>query len=1077
MSNTVRIVVALGGALALAIPACGGDPEVSNGSGGGSAAAGAAGASGSAGNTGGTGAIIDTDGGAGDSGGGFDADLCATQNCPKEQHCEVVDGSAGCVPNDCTSLGCKATEKCVMVDGGAFCEDISCKDDVECPESQYCDGTICVDDACTPETRQCSGQDLLECEQNGSGFTKKFSCQSGSPYYQSVCADDGKGAADCPCEDDWDCPAFTECEAGVCQGTGVAPTCSLPPEPFANVLPTNEITWGGTFANPKAVGSPFENSTQVVMVPLVANLDDDNGDGLIDERDFPEIIFTTFCNHDFTSNGVLRAIHGGGPKKGDDFFANCGGTLWSEGDALPANCSCSSADLDSTASVAVGDLDNDGTPEIVTITEGSGHNGAVRIYSNLGVLVATSASRNLGGSNPAPTLANIDNAGLSEIVVGRTVFTLEKDATTKQLKFLDVFEGTGQNGSNGQGPVSCVANLIGDSKQEIAAGTTTYRMPIPSAGITKRADCVGGETGETKTFCDGQLVTVWDGQTVNGATKIPNANRRGFCAVADVLGTDQTKEPGPTNPLDGVAEVISISNGRLYVLNGQTGALRVDIAIGQGSNGGAPNVDDFDGDGFPEIGSAFSAAYVVVDLQATATECPAWTATGDDNSNKPRTPPSASCLKDSDCGDTTKFACNESTSACVCLQNGWRRKTEDDSSRVTGSSVFDFNGDGAAEVIYNDECNFRVYDGLNGTVYFEQPSESRTRVEYPVVADVDNDGNAEIVFATTTESGFCSEKKTSQYNAGIEVWGDKSDLWVSARRMWNQHAYHVTNVTESGQIPVFEPESWMSYNGRLYNTYRSNPRSFGVAPDLTVQAIQVSSPDAVCGQLSNKLDITVQIANIGDLRVGPGIVVSFHGTWTTPALSEPLMDGTPAPLTLTISNSLEPGDVILLTASYDAVNNSPGVLPDKVRVVVDDGDLARECIETNNELEAQVQAQGKQPDLRVEIGVPTGCPPGVVPKVPTKVFNDGSAPASNVLVRYYAGDPNAGGQPIHDETIAGSIAPATSVNVNPSMSSFPPGLSVLIYAVVDPDNQIAECNDGNNKDAADAKITCGVVPQ
>ncbi len=1056
------------------LSACGGNPEVSSGDGG---AAGSSGAAGSAG-TGGSGAVISTDGGAGDSGGPADADLCATQSCPKEQHCEVVGGVATCVPNDCTSLGCSATEQCVAVDGGAYCESIACKDDVDCPVDRYCNGSICVDDACTPETRKCTGQDLLECDQNGSGFTKKFGCQSGSPYFQSQCTDDGKGVAECPCEDDWDCPAFTECEAGKCQGTGVAPTCSLPPEPFANVLPTNEITWGGTFANPKAVGSPFEDSSQVVMVPLVANLDDDTGDGLIDERDFPEIIFTTFCSSQFTTNGVLRAVHGGGPNKGKDFFATCGATRWVEGDALPANCNCDNADLDSTASLAVGDLDNDGTPEIVAITEGTNsNNGEVRIYSNVGETIATSALINLNGANPAPTLANIDNAGLSEIIVGRIVYTLEKDATTKKLKFLDTFEGAGQTGTNGQGPVSCVANLVGDSKQEIAAGTTLYRMPIPGPGISKRADCVGGETGETKTFCDGALVEVWDGQTVNGATKIPNGNRQGFCAVADVLGTDQTKAPGPTNPLDGVAEVISISNGRLYVLNGQTGALMLDLNIGEGSNGGAPNVDDFDGDGFPEIGSAFSAAYVVMDLQAAATECPAWTAVTDGNSNKPRTPPAASCLQDTDCGDTSKFACNESTGACVCLQNGWRRKTEDDSSRVTGSSVFDFNGDGAAEVIYNDECNFRVYDGLNGAVYFEQPSESRTRIEYPVVADVDNDGNAEIVFATTTESGFCSENKDSQYNAGIEVWGDKSDLWVSARRIWNQHAYHVTNVTESGRVPVFEPESWKPYNGRLYNTYRSNPRSFGVAPDLTVQAIQVSSPDAVCGQLSNKLDITVQIANIGDLRVGPGVVVSFFGTWNTPPLSEALNNATAGPLTLVISNSLEPGDVILLTASYDAANNSPGVLPDKVRVVVDDGDQARECVETNNELEHPVVAQGAQADLRVDVGVPTGCPPGIVPQVPTTVFNDGSAPASNVLVRYYAGDPNAGGQPIHDEILPGPIAAGGSANVTPTMTSFPAGLSVLIYAVVDPANQIPECNDGNNKDAADAKITCGVVPQ
>ncbi|MCA9580000.1 MAG: hypothetical protein KC668_31445, partial [Myxococcales bacterium] len=185
------------------------------------------------------------------------------------------------------------------------------------------------------------------------------------------------------------------------------------------------------------------------------------------------------------------------------------------------------------------------------------------------------------------------------------------------------------------------------------------------------------------------------------------------------------------------------------------------------------------------------------------------------------------------------------------------------------------------EVVYNDECFFRVYDGLAGTELAKFASESRTRIEYPIVADADNDGNAEIIFGTSNESGFCNnaDRMASEYNNGIEMWGDANDLWVSARRIWNQHAYHVTNVTEGGSIPRFEPESWKPYNGRLYNTYRSNPRSFGVAPNLVVQAIQITSPGATCGQLNDEIEITVQISNIGDLRVGPGVTVAFYGDW------------------------------------------------------------------------------------------------------------------------------------------------------------------------------------------------------
>ncbi|MCC6902005.1 MAG: hypothetical protein IT377_23740 [Polyangiaceae bacterium] len=1052
--------------VAAAFAACGGDPEfTSNPASGGAQSGGAAGAGGAAGGGGSAatgGLILDSGGDA-----PADADLCAGTTCAKEQHCDPKTGS--CVPNDCTGLGCKPTEVCITTDGGAFCKDNTCKGDVDCPDDQHCNGTTCAKDVCTPGDEKCQGQDLLVCKPNGSGSDKKVACGGGSPYFSSQCQAGGAGKADCPCEDDWDCPKFTECDVATCEGTGVAPTCSLPPEAFSKVLPTSEISWGGTFANPQAVGSPFPASTQVVMTPLVVNLDDDTGDGVIDERDFPEIVFTSFCSSEFTSNGVLRAIHGGGSNKGKDFFANCGGTEWHEGNATMPGCQCADAELDSTAVLAAGDLDADGKPEIVGISETDG----IIIYSNLGQVLSRSANFSFGGADPTPAIANVDNSGLSEIVIGRSIFTLEKDASGK-LKILDRFQGALMHGINGQGPISCVANLVGDSKQELIAGTTVYRMATPPTGATKRADCKGTETGEAKTWCDGGLVVVWDGQTVNGTTALPSSNREGFCAIADVLGTDQTQPPGPNNPLDGAAEVIVVSNGRLLVLNGQSGKLAMNLDAAAGTLGGPPNVDDFDGDGFPEIGTAFAAAYVVFDLQATATECPAWTAVTDSNANKPRTAPSATCQKDTDCGNTAKFACNEATSQCVCLHNGWRRGTEDDSSRVTGSSVFDFNGDGAAEVIYNDECNFRVYDGVNGGELFKQPSESRTRIEYPIVADVDNDGNAEIVFSTSTESGFCSENKDSQYNAGIEVWGDAKDTWVSARRIWNQHAYHVTNVTENGRVPAFEPESWKPYNGRLYNSYRSNPRSSGVAPDLTVQALQVSSPDATCGKLSKKLSITVQLANVGDLRVGPGVVVAFQGTWTSVPLTEALKTSGGTPLSIVIGKNIEPGEVIWLSASYDAASNSPGVLPDKISVKVDETDTARECNETNNTLSKDVVPGAQLPDLRVIVGNPT-CTPGPTPKVPTTVFNDGSAPASNVVVRYFAGDPQSGGKAVHDETLPGPIAPGASASVTATLTSFPKGVSVLVYATVDAIAAIAECNDGNNTDAADSKVSCGGV--
>ena len=74
---------------------------------------------------------------------------------------------------------------------------------------------------------------------------------------------------------------------------------------------------------------------------------------------------------------------------------------------------------------------------------------------------------------------------------------------------------------------------------------------------------------------------------------------------------------------------------------------------------------------------------------------------------------------------------------------------------------------------------------------FRDENTSRTRTEYPVVADVDGDFKAELVFSTNSDISW-------GLDAGIEVWGDALDNWVSTRPVWNQHSHHITNAGIDG---------------------------------------------------------------------------------------------------------------------------------------------------------------------------------------------------------------------------------------------------------------------------------------
>ena len=122
---------------------------------------------------------------------------------------------------------------------------------------------------------------------------------------------------------------------------------------------------------------------------------------------------------------------------------------------------------------------------------------------------------------------------------------------------------------------------------------------------------------------------------------------------------------------------------------------------------GPPTVADFDGDGFAEVGTASSTAYVVFDFQCTGDPLPA---------------------------------------ECEREWVRWMVENDDCSSRATGSSVFDFEGDGSAEVVYADENTFRIFNGSDGTILYEDTTHSsNTRLEMPIVVDVDNDGKSEVV--------------------------------------------------------------------------------------------------------------------------------------------------------------------------------------------------------------------------------------------------------------------------------------------------------------------------------------------
>jgi hypothetical protein len=228
------------------------------------------------------------------------------------------------------------------------------------------------------------------------------------------------------------------------------------------------------------------------------------------------------------------------------------------------------------------------------------------------------------------------------------------------------------------------------------------------------ADLDGNGTVELVT---GSTIYSWEPMARRWMAVQPLPGMNGFTAVAD-FGTYPQAGADDRATLDGVAEIAVVYAGVAKVFNRFGREVFTASLLATGANpvgyGGPPTIADFDGDGRVEFASAGASAYNVFDPDCQGTV-------------DPMTCPSLR---------TDKIA--------------WTQPSQDFSSNKTGSSVFDFDGDSRAEVVYGDECYTRVYDGPTGKVLYSRFRTSCTWYENPLVVDVDADYNAEIVSGSNT---------------------------------------------------------------------------------------------------------------------------------------------------------------------------------------------------------------------------------------------------------------------------------------------------------------------------------------
>ncbi|MBK9753887.1 MAG: VCBS repeat-containing protein [Nannocystis sp.] len=349
-----------------------------------------------------------------------------------------------------------------------------------------------------------------------------------------------------------------------------------------------------------------------------------------------------------------------------------------------------------------------------------------------------------------------------------------------------------------------IADMDGDGKPEVIAG----RVILDAAGLQLGKGQFGSGAAA---FASASFAADIDG---DGDQEVVVGNALYRIDGSAIWSNGQTDGYPAVADFDGDGkpEIVVSGFGKLRLQNGGGGTVW-DVA-NPAQGGGPPTIADFDGDGEPEIGVAGKTNYVVFETDGTVL---------------------------------------------------WQQPTQDASSSATGSSVYDFEGDGIADVVYADETTLYVYSGKDGAIKLSYGEHaSATIIEYPLVVDVDGDDQVEIVVA---HSGYQGPE------FGITVLGDMDQSWRPGRKIWNQHAYNITNVDDAGGIPTLPDPNWLTYNN--FRSGDLSPPDGLAAPDLKLLA-----PDACVNECLGGKQAVVwyQLANAGAGALTAGATVEVYGT-------------------------------------------------------------------------------------------------------------------------------------------------------------------------------------------------------
>lgn len=260
----------------------------------------------------------------------------------------------------------------------------------------------------------------------------------------------------------------------------------------------------------------------------------------------------------------------------------------------------------------------------------------------------------------------------------------------------------------------------------------------------------------------------------------------------------------------------------------------------------------------------------------------------------------------------------------------WEGPYEDITEAWVGCTTFDFDLDGAKEVIYGDEDALFILDGTTGAVLYQHARFSPTLDDRVLVVDLDGDGSVEIV--STTGAGGDGPM--------LRVYGNVNRDWPPGAQMWPSATWSGTSLLPDGRVPRTPHKPWLTTK-----VWRGQPETPVFGADLRPA---IGETCVASCEDDGQVRVEVRLENLGPDEVESGAPLAVYG-----------LDGAGGRVLLQVLTLPEWLDDGRAAPSWEVVTTTEQAKRGLVFVAGDDGTgsfVPDDCETANNEVAWALEA-------------------------------------------------------------------------------------------------------------------------